>query len=176
MFLLRTNISYKFFGSINIWWIICKLNNISNPFEKLKEEGKISRLTNKTFNFDPRLKDGFFAANYFLKSRKIVEKYAGNHIVTMQFFQRRDDSKLCGIDEAIAIDEVKQDLYKDFDNEDVNIVVDIYKNALVSGSCDLSENFKEIGNALDEKLKDKNRKGRSSGQDQLRRRHSLSSL
>lgn len=70
---------------------------------KLKEEGKISRLTNKTFNFDPRLKDGFFAANYFLKSRKIVEKYAGNHIVTMQFFQRRDDSKLCGVDEAIAL-------------------------------------------------------------------------
>lgn len=70
---------------------------------KLKEEGKISRLTNKTFNFDPRLKEGFFAANYFLKSRKIVEKYAGNHVVTMQFFQRRDDSKLCGVDEAIAL-------------------------------------------------------------------------
>ena len=70
---------------------------------KLKEEGKISRLTNKTFNFDPRLKDGFFAANYFLKSRKIVENYARNHIVTMQFFQRRDDSKLCGVDEAIAL-------------------------------------------------------------------------
>ena len=55
----------------------------------------------------------------------------------------------------IAIDEVKQDLYKNFDNEDVNIVVDIYKNALVSGSCDLSENFKPIADDLSEKLKDK---------------------
>lgn len=70
---------------------------------ELKEQGKISRLTNKTFNFDSRLKDGFFAANYFLKSRKIVEKFEPNHIVTMQFFQRKDDVKLCGVDEAIAL-------------------------------------------------------------------------
>ena len=55
---------------------------------KLKEAGKISRLTNKTFQFDTRLKDGFFAANYFLKSRKIVVEHAPNHIVTMQWFQR----------------------------------------------------------------------------------------
>lgn len=70
---------------------------------KLKEEGKISRLTNKTFKFDPRLKDGFFAANYFLKSNKIVREHAPNHIVTMQFFQRTDDAMVCGIDEAIAM-------------------------------------------------------------------------
>ena len=70
---------------------------------KLKEAGKISRLTNKTFQFDPKLKDGFYAANYFLKSRKIVEQNAPNHIVTMQFFQRRNDTKLCGVDEAIAL-------------------------------------------------------------------------
>ncbi len=70
---------------------------------KLKEAGKISRLTNKTFQFDQRLGTGFFAANYFLKARKIVEKNAPNHIVTMQFFQRRDDSMLCGVDEAIAL-------------------------------------------------------------------------
>lgn len=70
---------------------------------KLKESGKISRLTNKTFNFDPRLKEGFYAANYFLKSRKIVEENVPGHIVTMQFFQRKDDVKLCGVDEAIAL-------------------------------------------------------------------------
>jgi len=70
---------------------------------KLKEEGKISRLTNKTFKFDERLGEGFFAANYFLKSRKIIEQNNPNHIVTMQFFQRRNDVKLCGIDEAIAL-------------------------------------------------------------------------
>lgn len=69
----------------------------------LKEQGKISRLTNKTFQFDPKLGEGFFAANYFLKSREIVEKFAPNHKVTMQFFQRTDDAKLCGVDEAIAL-------------------------------------------------------------------------
>ena len=70
---------------------------------KLKEAGKISRLTNKTFQFDKRLGEGFFAANYFLKARQIVGKNAPNHIVTMQFFQRRNDTKLCGVDEAIAL-------------------------------------------------------------------------
>lgn len=70
---------------------------------KLKEAGKISRLTNKTFQFDTRLKDGFFAANYFLKSRKIVIEHAPNHIVTMQWFQRTNDAMACGIDEAIAL-------------------------------------------------------------------------
>ena len=70
---------------------------------KLKEAGKISRLTNKTFQFDPRLGEGFFAANYFLKSRKIVENCEPNHIVTMQFFQRTNDAMVCGIDEAIAL-------------------------------------------------------------------------
>ena len=61
------------------------------------------RLTNKTFQFDPKLGEGFYAANYFLKSREIVEKFAPNHKVTMQFFQRTDDAKLCGVDEAIAL-------------------------------------------------------------------------
>ena len=70
---------------------------------ELKKQGKISRLTNKTFRFDQRIKDGFFSANYFLKSRKIVAENEPNHIVTMQWFQRRDDSMLCGIDEAIAL-------------------------------------------------------------------------
>ena len=70
---------------------------------ELKEQGKISRLTNKTFQFDKRLGEGFFSANYFLKSKKIVQENEPNHIVTMQWFQRRDDSMLCGIDEAIAL-------------------------------------------------------------------------
>ncbi|MCQ3034827.1 MAG: nicotinate phosphoribosyltransferase [Bacilli bacterium] len=69
----------------------------------LKEQGKISRLTNKTFKFDPRLGEGFFAANYFLKSRKIVTEQCPGHIATMQFFQRTDDCKVCGLDEAIAL-------------------------------------------------------------------------
>ena len=70
---------------------------------KLKEAGKISRLTNRTFNFPKSLGEGFYSANYFLKSNKIVRENCPNHIVTMQWFQRRDNSMLCGIDEAIAI-------------------------------------------------------------------------
>lgn len=70
---------------------------------KLKEQGKIKRLTNKTFQFDSRLKEGFFAANYFLKSREIVKKYIPGHIVTMQFFQRKDHCMVCGVDESIAL-------------------------------------------------------------------------
>lgn len=70
---------------------------------ELKKEGKISRLTNKTFCFEKELGEGFYAANYFLKSNKIVKENVPNHIVTMQWFQRRDGAMLCGIDEAIAI-------------------------------------------------------------------------
>lgn len=70
---------------------------------KLKEEGKIERLTNKTFRFSKCIEDGFYSANYFLKSRKIVVDNAPNHIVEEQFFQRKDNCMLCGIDEVIAL-------------------------------------------------------------------------
>ncbi len=70
---------------------------------ELKKQGKIARLTNKTFQFEKELGEGFYAANYFLKSNNIVKQYAPGHKVTMQWFQRRDDSMLCGVDEAIAI-------------------------------------------------------------------------
>ena len=70
---------------------------------KLKEAGKIDRLTNKTFKFDERIRDGFYSANYFLKSRKIVQENEPNHIVTMQWFQRRNHVMVCGLDECIAL-------------------------------------------------------------------------
>ncbi len=70
---------------------------------ELKKAGKISRLTNKTFKFDKRIGEGFFTANYFLRASKIVKENIPNNIVTMQFFQRKDDVKLCGVDESIAL-------------------------------------------------------------------------
>ena len=70
---------------------------------ELKEKGKISRLTNKTFCFDPRISEGFYSANYFLKSSNIVKKVLPNHIVTMQFFQRKERAFVCGLDESIAL-------------------------------------------------------------------------
>lgn len=70
---------------------------------KQKEAGKLLRITNKTFNFDPKLGTGFYAANYFLKTNQIVKNNYPGHHVTMQFFQRSDDIMVCGIDEAIAL-------------------------------------------------------------------------
>lgn len=30
-----TNISFKFYNTIKLWWLICKFNNIINPFTEL---------------------------------------------------------------------------------------------------------------------------------------------
>lgn len=70
---------------------------------KLKEEGKIERLTCKTFKFDERIRNGFFSANYFIKAARIVKENLPNHIVTMQFFQRRDVAYVCGLDEVLSL-------------------------------------------------------------------------
>lgn len=69
----------------------------------LKNAGKISRLTNKTFQFDPLIKEHFYTAYYFVKTMQIIEAKLPNHIVTMQFFQRRNDTMVCGLDEVIAL-------------------------------------------------------------------------
>jgi nicotinate phosphoribosyltransferase len=69
---------------------------------ELKLQGKIKRLTNRTFKFDDRIKDGWFSAVYFLKTKEIVKKYKPNNVVTMQFFQKQQ-SVLCGTDEVIAL-------------------------------------------------------------------------
>ncbi|MFD1739298.1 nicotinate phosphoribosyltransferase [Bacillus salitolerans] len=69
---------------------------------ELKLQGKIKRLTNKTFKFDERIKDGWFSAVYFLKTKEIIKKYKPNNTVTMQFFQKQH-GVLCGTDEVIAL-------------------------------------------------------------------------
>lgn len=69
---------------------------------ELKIQGKIQRLTNKTFKFDERVRDGWFSAVYFLKTKEIVQKYLPDNIVTMQFFQKQH-AVLCGTDEVIAL-------------------------------------------------------------------------
>lgn len=69
---------------------------------ELKLQGKIKRLTNHTFKFDERVKEGWFSAVYFLKTKEIVEKFNPDNMVTMQFFQK-DHAVLCGTDEVIAL-------------------------------------------------------------------------
>jgi nicotinate phosphoribosyltransferase len=88
-----------------------------------KEKRLIKRLTNKTFNFDKRFKEGYYSANYFLKTRAIVQKYLQGNICTMQFFQRKDHVHVCGLDEVIALirtfsnnpDEIKIEALNDGD-------------------------------------------------------------
>lgn len=70
---------------------------------ELKLAGKIQRLTNQTFQFSEKLTQGFYTANYFLKTRKIVETFLPDQRVYMQFFQWQDDLVVCGVDEAIAL-------------------------------------------------------------------------
>lgn len=67
-----------------------------------KLSGEIKRLTNKTFKFDNRIKEGWFSAVYFLKTKEMAEKTFPNNHVTMQFFQK-EEAVLCGTDEAIAL-------------------------------------------------------------------------
>ncbi|WP_207896730.1 nicotinate phosphoribosyltransferase [Cricetibacter osteomyelitidis] len=74
---------------------------LEKEFE-LKRQGKISRLTNRTFKFDPRVKSGWFSAVYFLKTTEIIKQKRPKQTVTMQFFQKKD-AVLCGVDEAIAL-------------------------------------------------------------------------
>lgn len=69
---------------------------------ELKLQGKIKRLTNRTFKFDERVKEGWFSAVYFLKTKEIVKKYKPDNMVTMQFFQK-EHAVLCGTDEVIAL-------------------------------------------------------------------------
>jgi len=67
-----------------------------------KLSGKIDRLTNKTFKFDERIKEGWFSAVYFLKTKRIAEEKLPNNYITMQFFQK-ENAVLCGTDEVIAL-------------------------------------------------------------------------
>lgn len=70
--------------------------------QELKRQGKIKRLTNKTFKFDQRVGEGWFSAVYFLKTAQIAAEHLPKNRVTMQFFQK-NDAVLCGIDEAVAL-------------------------------------------------------------------------
>ncbi|PLS14874.1 nicotinate phosphoribosyltransferase [Bacillus sp. M6-12] len=69
---------------------------------ELKLQGKIKRLTNQTFKFDERIREGWFSAVYFLKTGEIVKDFCPDNIVTMQFFQKQH-AVLCGADEVIAL-------------------------------------------------------------------------
>ena len=41
-------ISYKYYGTINLWWLICSFNGIQNP-TKLPEAGTYLRILNREY-------------------------------------------------------------------------------------------------------------------------------
>ena len=42
-----TSLSYNFYGTIELWWIICKINGIVNPLE-MPIEGQMLKILNST--------------------------------------------------------------------------------------------------------------------------------
>jgi len=70
---------------------------------EMKNKDRKFRLTNKTFKFPSAIKDHFYTANYFVKTMEIAEKHLADTVVTMQFFQRRDNVMACGVDESLAL-------------------------------------------------------------------------
>ncbi|WP_027333964.1 nicotinate phosphoribosyltransferase [Mycoplasma elephantis] len=53
-----------------------------------------------------------YIAEYFFKTKKILEKKKPNNIVTIQFFQREDNVVLCGIKEVLELLEKETDTKK----------------------------------------------------------------
>ena len=51
---------------------------------ELKMQGKIDRLTDRTFRLDPRIGEGYFTAKYFLKVNEIIKQNLPDQHVTMQ--------------------------------------------------------------------------------------------
>jgi len=45
------NISYKFYNTPQLWWVICIVNNIVNPFEEL-QSGQILRILKNSYIYN----------------------------------------------------------------------------------------------------------------------------
>lgn len=41
-----TNLSYKFFGTYKLWWLLCKFNDVVDPFKQL-QEGVVIKIPTK---------------------------------------------------------------------------------------------------------------------------------
>ncbi|ATZ21829.1 nicotinate phosphoribosyltransferase [Mesoplasma tabanidae] len=57
----------------------------------------------KKINFDKKIKDGYYIADYFKKTSLIIENELPNSVVTMQFFQRKNNITISGISEVIQL-------------------------------------------------------------------------
>lgn len=55
------------------------------------------------FKFDKKIKQGYYLANYFKKTTKILKEQKSNQIIMMQWFQRQENVILSGIDQTLAL-------------------------------------------------------------------------
>lgn len=68
------------------------------PVQKMTERLPASRL-----RIDPRIYDGYYSDVYFNRARDILLGLGRRPKVALQFFQKHDNTVLCGIEEALAI-------------------------------------------------------------------------
>ncbi|AGR42429.1 nicotinate phosphoribosyltransferase [Spiroplasma diminutum] len=62
------------------------------------------------FNIDLKIFENYYSADYFKKTREILNKFKPNQLVTMQWFQRKENTVICGIEvikEILRLSEVK---------------------------------------------------------------------
>lgn len=87
----------------------------------------------KKINFDKRIKDEFFIADYFKKTKQIITNELPNSIVTMQFFQRQNNVLLSGMSEVLQLLEFACDDYEKLkiwalsDGDEINALEPILK-------------------------------------------------
>jgi nicotinate phosphoribosyltransferase len=57
----------------------------------------------QNITFDPQLKNGDYLADYFIKTKTILEAFKPNQNVTMQWFQRNNNVVVCGLDYVVQL-------------------------------------------------------------------------
>lgn len=66
-------------------------------------ERMTDRLSADKLRIDPRIYEGYYSDIYFNRARAILEGQGRNPRVAVQYFQKEDETVLCGIEEALAI-------------------------------------------------------------------------
>jgi nicotinate phosphoribosyltransferase len=59
-----------------------------------------------------KIRNGFFTARYFLRTRDILVSQKNSSYVIMQVFQKNDNAILCGIDEVVSLFTIGCGIYK----------------------------------------------------------------
>jgi hypothetical protein len=44
------NVAYDYYGNVNLWWLLCMVNDIVNPFEEIDEGNAVYQLKSNFLN------------------------------------------------------------------------------------------------------------------------------